>query len=588
MKTKHAFLLAIILTCLFTACNETDSFVGQYGTEVLTVQMPDKESTRATFSQIENSLDMRAEWQKGDKFKAFIVQGENVFELDDLAVFEINKAQAKVRLNYPGGVDKQQPFELYACYGREAYYSEETKGIALVGTNQLGIPLSKLKPALYAKASFKSSQDVQTLQFHHFGAYEVVHLTNNNDKEVTISNVYPADTESHTHLWGYQTARLLPESSWCYWPMTGKIAQGSRAYEAPEPEAITIKPGETAHIASWFLPNGKVYGQTNYEIIVRYDEEGKSKFSKPYHLKAEKGFVPEMGRTYHINAIWNGKNITFNDEEIELSATSLTTVPGSSETVKVYSTKSFKVASSNEKVATCSIEGNVITINAIEQGSAEINLINAEGQIASKIIVNVINMIDIENITFVDLDLPSGTLWATQNIGASAKDDPGSYYICGIPSANIAIDTWEQYFERLGISQKDISEKTCGTEVDPLSPYLKDSKLQGSQFDIATLLSNGLCQTPTKEQFEELRRYARCNWERKYKFQGEEFIGRNGNSIFLPTSGWGAYYWTSTVEKPDKFFVYGFNKMGPSEYYPHLRIKGAFIRPVAKRKKAKE
>src|SRR3712207_8130761 len=46
--------------------------------------------------------------QKGDKFKAFIVQGENVFELDDLAVFEINKAQAKVRLNYPGGVDKDR------------------------------------------------------------------------------------------------------------------------------------------------------------------------------------------------------------------------------------------------------------------------------------------------------------------------------------------------------------------------------------------------------------------------------------------------------------------------------------------------
>lgn len=32
---------------------------------------------------------------------------------------------------------------------------------------------------------------------------------------------------------------------------------------------------------------------------------------------------------------------------------------------------------------------------------------------------------------YVDLGLPSGTLWATMNIGASAEEDYGDYYAWG-------------------------------------------------------------------------------------------------------------------------------------------------------------
>ena len=80
--------------------------------------------------------------------------------------------------------------------------------------------------------------------------------------------------------------------------------------------------------------------------------------------------------------------------------------------------------------------------------------------------------IDANNNSYIDLGLPSGTLWATMNVGASSETDYGNYYMYG-----------------KGIIQYSTSNTTYyGTE-EPLSLFV----------DTARQVMGGDWRMPTKE-----------------------------------------------------------------------------------------
>ena len=67
---------------------------------------------------------------------------------------------------------------------------------------------------------------------------------------------------------------------------------------------------------------------------------------------------------------------------------------------------------------------------------------------------------------YVDLGLPSGTLWATCNVGASSPEDVGDYFAWG-ENATKDIYDWKQY--KFGILCTDVckltkycNDSTCG------------------------------------------------------------------------------------------------------------------------------
>jgi hypothetical protein len=177
---------------------------------------------------------------------------------------------------------------------------------------------------------------------------------------------------------------------------------------------------------------------------------------------------------------------------------------------------------------------------------------------------------------YVDLGLPSGTLWATKNIGASSETDYGEYYMYGKGADDYTVTSGQsEYF---------------GTE-DPLA----------SSADTATQLWGGQWQMPTSAQCQELIDNTTCTWETN--FNGSGVVGakftNNSDStkyIFLPASGYlyngsgdyvgeRCYYSTST---PDD----GFNSRELSVRYVVpiqnfikevvilTRIAGSPIRPV--------
>lgn len=126
---------------------------------------------------------------------------------------------------------------------------------------------------------------------------------------------------------------------------------------------------------------------------------------------------------------------------------------------------------------------------------------------------------------FVDLGLPSGTLWAEYNVGATCDTEIGSYFAWGEIKEK-SVYSYGTYFDADG--------KVLNTTKK------KKASLIGTKYDTAKQLWGKKWVMPTREQAVEL--YTKCNWEwtENYKNAGVAgciVTGPNGNSIFFPAGG---------------------------------------------------
>ena len=163
-----------------------------------------------------------------------------------------------------------------------------------------------------------------------------------------------------------------------------------------------------------------------------------------------------------------------------------------------------------------------------------------------------------ENHEYVDLGLPSGTLWATCNIGASAPEEYGNYFAWGETESKETF-TWENY-------------KWCEGRFDSMTKYCTDSGYGSNGFtdgkteldpedDAAYVNWGPSWRMPTHEQQRELVEQCTWTWETRNSVKGQLVTGPNGNTIFLPasrssvqespwdTGTWGswAFYWSRTL-----------------------------------------
>lgn len=103
--------------------------------------------------------------------------------------------------------------------------------------------------------------------------------------------------------------------------------------------------------------------------------------------------------------------------------------------------------------------------------------------------------VDIDQLEFVDLGLPSKTLWANKNVGANKISDSGS---------NETWDAANQLIDESGVIS--ISGRI-----------------------------------PSEEKFRELKKLCQWEWTSIGDTSGYKIVGPNGNSIFLPvTSNYGS------------------------------------------------
>lgn len=143
---------------------------------------------------------------------------------------------------------------------------------------------------------------------------------------------------------------------------------------------------------------------------------------------------------------------------------------------------------------------------------------------------------EIEEHEFVDLGLPSGTQWATCNVGASKPAECGAYYAWGETSPK------EFYsFSNYKWSQEEKYSLTKYT-LNLREGYMGDSLITLETTDDAATVNWGSAwKMPTDEQLEEL--YFYCDWKWTDNYNGSGVAGQigtskfNGNIIFLPAAG---------------------------------------------------
>ena len=132
---------------------------------------------------------------------------------------------------------------------------------------------------------------------------------------------------------------------------------------------------------------------------------------------------------------------------------------------------------------------------------------------------------------WVNLGLPSGTKWATCNIGADKHEAYGEYFAWG------EIETKSDYSWSTYKYGKDdhLLTKYCAK-----SDYGKDGFTDNKteldlDDDVAHKQWGGSWHMPSKEQFSELQTNTTHEWITVNGISGYKFIASNGKFIFLPS-----------------------------------------------------
>ena len=193
---------------------------------------------------------------------------------------------------------------------------------------------------------------------------------------------------------------------------------------------------------------------------------------------------------------------------------------------------------------------------------------------------------DSEEKYYVDLGLPSGTLWSIRNFGAETETDFGKYY------------KWGSLVE----FDPDDPTKDMNTEYKDYYNVVP----KNPAYDIVNYTYGGNLMIPTKVQWQELLDNTTQTWKSNYNETGVSgilFTATNGNSIFLPAASYyeddgdfwaedpddaACDYWSSSMcyesgmnqQQAFEFLGMGDDSYIECDFYKLARFYAMPIRPV--------
>lgn len=161
------------------------------------------------------------------------------------------------------------------------------------------------------------------------------------------------------------------------------------------------------------------------------------------------------------------------------------------------------------------------------------------------------------NYAWVDLGLPSGLLWATNNVGAASETDYGDFFswgnITGHKSSNGS--TFDDSYD-FGTSNSGPYASTPGAALTGDIPLANDAAYQNM---------GGDWRMPTATEFQELYDNTDNEWTTINGVNGWKFMKKTDHSVyvFFPTAGLGngtsvisrdsvGHYWSSSLYNSNK------------------------------------
>jgi hypothetical protein len=216
---------------------------------------------------------------------------------------------------------------------------------------------------------------------------------------------------------------------------------------------------------------------------------------------------------------------------------------------------------------------SAICLNISAQNKIVVRDINGEQELFDTKTVKNITFSN-DNLQFVDLDLPSGTKWATCNLGANSPEGFGDFYSWG------ELSTKTSYTQQNYSYYKNSSYENIG------------SNIASTDYDVSTKDFGGKWALPTIAQINELINNCTWFWSSYNGVSGYFVEGHNGNKIFLPAAGnfcssshdnvgSCGFLWCSEITNDlSKAYYLGFQN-GKYSLNNNMRDLGFSVRPVS-------
>ncbi len=191
---------------------------------------------------------------------------------------------------------------------------------------------------------------------------------------------------------------------------------------------------------------------------------------------------------------------------------------------------------------------------------------------------------------YVDLGLPSGTLWATMNVGANSPEEYGDYFAWGETTPK-DVYNWSTYKWCMGNYNK--LTKYCTKSNYGYNGFVDNKTELDPEDDAATANWGPEWRMPSKDQQDEL--CAECTWQWTTRNGVNGYLvtsNHNGASLFLPAAGnrwdgdlpgagWWGSCWSRTLYSSSPYYAYGLSFHSDYVYwYDGNRSYGFSVRPV--------
>ncbi len=258
----------------------------------------------------------------------------------------------------------------------------------------------------------------------------------------------------------------------------------------------------------------------------------------------------------------------------------------------------YEAKSEDDKVATASVDGNMVSITGVSVDNTTVTIIDKETNKTAPIEVVVVKKQQQEvPAEAVDLELPSGTLWAAFNVGATKPEEYGLYFAWGETQGYSAKERqyfgWNNYKWCNG-SGKSLTKYNCKAEYG----VVDNKTTLDLEDDAAHANWGGQWHMPTNEQINELKSNCYSEWTTQKGVEGMLYTSKkNGKTVFFPGAGirWEFEYdwegsgwliWSSTVSEAEPSKAKDLSSSGSYFYYggyylyPQTRYFGRSVRAV--------
>ena len=301
MKALHIriSLLAAAALFFFGCHNEEMEMSSGRHSEQHTIQAYfDLSGTRAVLEESEGSYDLLAKWLANDHIRVFYNTEEKYVGTDPIVVAEVTPdgRGAKFQYDVPSSWGKHDTYDVkiftIPCF------PAAKDGKLYFNASIIRQPLELFQVPVYSEGEV-NEYGILNATFHHYYAYELLHISNTSDSDIDFS------------LLGFEgTPWYKEKGSIC-------IDDGFFVVDAPstrdpirESAPITIKPGESRIIVSAYVPNGGfIHGAKMVtKINGEYVHSSNTKTS---------GVELKAGHAYHMYAAWDGEELEFWDNAEE-------------------------------------------------------------------------------------------------------------------------------------------------------------------------------------------------------------------------------------------------------------------------------